>query len=163
MATSDEVVMQKKDDTDVVTWREYEALRDHLTGVFTRTTDAIEKEVQDVQLKLGDNEAAVTKIATQVTDLQTSMNTLQQSIDALRLVVEQLPPLEEDVAHEEGSVCNDNAIPNQQANGHGRGVYPGRGRGFVPLGRGAQRVPLQAADDSLGKPKFSIPDRKSVV
>ena len=27
MAASDEVVMQKKDDTDVVTWREYEALQ----------------------------------------------------------------------------------------------------------------------------------------
>ena len=159
MAASDEVVMQKKDDTDVVTWREYEALRDHLTGVFTRTTDAIEKEVQDVQLKLGDNETAVTKIATQVTELQTSMNTLQQSIDALRIMVEQQPPpLEEDVAQdEEGSVHNDNAIPNAQAHGHGRGVYPGRGRGFVPIGRGAQRVPLQAADDGLGKPKFSIP------
>ena len=113
MATSDEVVMQKKDATDVVTWREYEALRDHLTGVFTRTTDAIEKEVQDVKLKLGDNEAAVNHIGTQVTELQTSMNNLQQSIDALRLVVEQQPPpLEEDVAHEEGSVHNDNVIPN---------------------------------------------------
>ena len=139
MSTSDEVVMQKKAEGDTVTWREYEALRDHLTGVFTRTTDAIEKEVQDVQLKLGDNEAAVTKIATQVTELQTSMNTLQQSIDALRIMVEQQPPpLEEDVAQdEEGSVHNDNAIPNAQANGHGRGIYPGCGRGFVPLGRGA--------------------------
>ena len=112
MSTSDEVVMQKKAEGDAVTWREYEALRDHLTGVFTRSTDAIEKDVQDVQLKLGDNEAAVTKIATQVTELQTSMNTLQQSIDALRITVEQQPPpLEEDGAHdEEGSVHNDNAV-----------------------------------------------------
>ena len=92
-SSSDEVVMQKKVEGDPVTWREYEALRDHLTGVFTRTTDAIEKNVQDVQLKLGDNETSVNNITTQVTTLQTSMNTLQQSIDALRLVVEQQPPL----------------------------------------------------------------------
>ena len=43
-----------------------------------------------------------------------------------------------------------------QANGRGRGNPPGRGRGWVPVGR-AQRLPLQAADDGLGKPKFSIP------
>ena len=86
MSTSDEVVMQKKAEGDTVTWREYEALRDHLTGVFSRTTDAIEK---DVQLKLADNETAVTNITTQVTALQTSMNTLQQSIDALRRVFDQ--------------------------------------------------------------------------
>ena len=116
MSTSDEVVMQKKAEGDTVTWREYEALRDHLTGVFSRTTDAIEKDVQDVQLKLTDNETAVTNITTQVTALQTSMNTLQQSIDALRRVVDQQPPpLEDDAEFDEGSVHNDNAIPNAQA------------------------------------------------
>ena len=77
MSTSDEVVMQKKAEGDTVTWREYEALRDHLTGVFSRTTDAIEKDVQDVQLKLTDNETVFTNITTQVTALQRSMNTLQ--------------------------------------------------------------------------------------
>ena len=132
-------------------------MRDHLTGVFSRTTDAIEKDVQDVQLKLTDNETAVTNITTQVTALQTSMNTLQQSIDALRRVVDQQPPpLEEDAEFDDGSVHADNEVPNVQANGRGRGNHPGRGRGFVPIGR-AQRLPLQAADDGLGKPKFSIP------
>ena len=131
--------MQKKAEGDTVTWREYEALRDHLTGVFSHTTDAIEK---DVQLKLADNETTVTNITTQVTALQTSMNTLQQSIDALRRVVnQQPPPLEEDAEFDDGSVHADNEVPNVQANGRGRGNPPGHGRGFVPVGR-AQRLPL---------------------
>ena len=46
MSTSDEVVMQKKDDNDAVTWREYEALRDHLQGVITRSTESIDNDVQ---------------------------------------------------------------------------------------------------------------------
>ena len=42
MSTSDEVVMQKKDDNDTVTWQEYEALCDHLQGVITRSTESID-------------------------------------------------------------------------------------------------------------------------
>ena len=44
--------------------------------------------------------------------------------------------------------------------GRGRAIppahAPAHGRGLAPLGR-AHRVPNQAADDGLGKPKFSIP------
>ena len=52
MSTSDEVVMQKKDDSETVTWREYEALRDHLQGVISRSTKSIDNDVQALQLKL---------------------------------------------------------------------------------------------------------------
>jgi hypothetical protein len=37
-------VMQKKPDETLVIWREYEALRDHLDRIITRTTDTIDSD-----------------------------------------------------------------------------------------------------------------------
>ena len=44
-SSDDDVVMQKKKDEELVNWREYEALKSHLTRVFTNTTDAIDKNL----------------------------------------------------------------------------------------------------------------------
>jgi hypothetical protein len=52
MSSSGVDVMQKKLDDTPIIWREYEALRDHLTVVFNNTTDSIETEVRSIQLKL---------------------------------------------------------------------------------------------------------------
>ena len=57
--SSSEVVMQKKDDNDTVTWREYEALCDHFTGIFHRNATTTDGNIQAVQLKLDDTEATV--------------------------------------------------------------------------------------------------------
>jgi Na+/phosphate symporter len=46
MSTSDEIVMQKKDATTPVTWSDYEHLRDHLTGMFDKSTSKLEEDVQ---------------------------------------------------------------------------------------------------------------------
>ena len=53
MSTSDnDGVLQKKKDDELVNWREYEALKSHLTRVFTNTTDAIDKNLQDMNMRL---------------------------------------------------------------------------------------------------------------
>ena len=62
MDTSGEVVMQKKDDNDAVTWREYEALRDHLQGVITRSTESIDNDVQALQLKLDQTDNTINTV-----------------------------------------------------------------------------------------------------
>ena len=60
MSLSDDVdVMQKKTAETPVIWREYEALRDHLTRTFTSQTEALDTEVQNVQLKLGETDDTV--------------------------------------------------------------------------------------------------------
>ena len=76
MSASDNVdVMQKKKDETPVIWREYDALRSHLTRAFTDQTEALDMEVQNVQLKLEDTDKTVNTIQTQVTELQASMLT----------------------------------------------------------------------------------------
>jgi hypothetical protein len=73
MSSSDVDVMHKKPNDTPVIWREYEALRDHLTMVFNNITDAIEAEVQNILLKLTDTDTTVHAIQTQVTDIQNSI------------------------------------------------------------------------------------------
>jgi hypothetical protein len=181
MSSSDDVdVQQKKDAASVVTWREYEALRDHLKLLITKQDDHTTREIQNVQLQLGQNDETVqavqtqvTNVQTQVTELNTHVTAIQQSITALTQAVQNLRPMFERQpahAHVGGHGENDDADArvhgenyddlNAHAYGGGRahGRAPGRGRGFAPIGahRVAQPVNVQQ-QDGLGKPKFSIP------
>ena len=69
MSSSDEIVMQKKDDNDEVTWRKYEALRDHLTGIFDRNATRTDGEIQGVRMQVIENTATINNMQGQVTDL----------------------------------------------------------------------------------------------
>ena len=149
MSSSPVDVMQKKADDATVTWREYEALRDHLTGVINRSTENIDADIQAIQMKVDATETTVHTMQTQVNALQTSIQQLTTSVNGLRVAVEQRP---HHVHADDDSVQGDNAA--LMGNGRGGGV-DGRGRGFAPVG--ARRVPLQDQDDGLGKPKFTIP------
>ena len=153
MSASDVDVMQKKPDDTPVIWREYEALRDHLERIITRTTDAIDSDVQAVQMKVEATDATVNNMQVQVNDLQTSIQALTQSVNALRLTVEQRPLPHADADDESAHGDNEDFAAAGRGNGRGNGP-PFRGHGFVPVG--AQRVPFQQ-DDGLGKPKFFIP------
>jgi predicted nucleic acid-binding Zn-ribbon protein len=75
MSSSSIDVMQKKLDV-AVTWREYEALRDHLQGVITRSTNNIDSDIQDVQIKVDATKTTDNAIQVQVNDLQTSIQQL---------------------------------------------------------------------------------------
>ena len=152
MSSSDEIVMQKKDADTPVTWSDYEHLRDHLTAMFDKSVSTIDRDMQDLQLQLGGTNTNVQAIETKVDTVQTSVHTLQQSIDALRQAFEQHRPHQQQF----GDAFDDDSV-HDNIHAHARGrANPVQGRGFAPLGR-AQRVPLPAQDDGLGKPKFSIP------
>ena len=66
MSSSDEIVMQKKDATTPVTWSDYEHLRDHLTGMFDKSTTKIAEDVQAVQIKLGENQTSILGVCKQL-------------------------------------------------------------------------------------------------
>ncbi|KAK1602114.1 hypothetical protein QYE76_017157 [Lolium multiflorum] len=144
----------KKPDDTPVTWREYEALRDHLSRELRVTTETFDTEIQGVNLKVDETTTAINTVQTSMTTLQASMNTLTQAVHDIRTMVQQQPqhPFDED-----GSVNGDNAdaaAAQGMGRGVGRGLPRGVNRGFAEIG--ARRVPLQQ-DDGLGKPKFSIP------
>ena len=149
MSASDDVMQKKSHDTPVV-WREYEALRDHLTLTFTKQHEELDSSVQGVELKLGDTENAIKELKTQVTNLQASLTTLTQSVNAIRLALEQ--PNQDDF-DDADSVHNDNE--DMVGNVHGRGRGHARGRGFAPVQ--PRRVAQPQEEDPLGKPRFSIP------
>ena len=149
--SSSEVVMQKKDDNDTVTWRKYEALRDHLTGIFDRNATKTDGDIQAVQIKVDNTDATVQTMQGQMTELQTSIAQLTTAVNGLRTTVEQRFQGDPE---DDASVHGDHAPPFS-ANANGRGRGGANGRQPPPIHR-AQRV-VQLEDDGLGKPKFSIP------
>ena len=141
----------KSADTPVI-WREYEALRDHLTRNFKSQHDALDTSVQNVDLKLAETDGTVNEIQGQVADLQTKMEALTDSVNAIREALEQR---HQDGFDDADSVNEDDGAALGHAPGRGRG-HAGRGRGFAPLG--PRHVPVQPQpEDPLGKPRFSIP------
>ena len=149
--SASEVVIQKKDDNDTVKCREYEALRDHLMGIFDRNATKTDGDVQAVQIRVDNTDATVQTMQGQMTELQTSIAQLTTAVNGLRTTVEQCFQGDPE---DDASVHGDHAPPFG-ANVNGRGRGGANGRKPPPIHR-AQRV-VQPEDDGLGKPKFSIP------
>jgi hypothetical protein len=53
MSSSDETVSQKKDRETLVTWREYEALRDNLRQALGHSADTLDGDIDAVKTQLG--------------------------------------------------------------------------------------------------------------
>jgi hypothetical protein len=49
MSSSDETVSQKKDGETLVTWRKYEALRDHLKQAIGHSADTLDGDIDVVK------------------------------------------------------------------------------------------------------------------
>ncbi|KAK1613816.1 hypothetical protein QYE76_019333 [Lolium multiflorum] len=136
---------KNKDAADVMTWREYEALRNEMRREFRDQDEELKGTVQEVAKKLDTTNETINAMQDQMTDIQ-------RNIQALTLAVENLTQQQQQQQQPE----EEDAELQDEARGVGRGVGRGnRGRGFVELG--ARRVPPQQQDDGLGKPKFSIP------
>src|SRR3954453_10188258 len=105
MSLSDDVMQKKSDETPII-WREYEALRDHLTRSFNKQHEDLDATVQNVELKVEETDVNVEAIQNQVTDLQASWETLTQSVNAIRVALEQTHQDKFDDAY---SIHNDNA------------------------------------------------------
>ncbi|KAK1632107.1 hypothetical protein QYE76_006422 [Lolium multiflorum] len=114
MSSSDaKLVNQKdKDAADLITWRDFEALRNEMRREFRIEDDGLRGEVQEINQKLDATNETVTAMADQMTDIQ-------RSLQALQLAVE-------------------NLTNQQQQQDEDPDEVPGRGnrpRGWAPLGR----------------------------
>ncbi|KAK1667886.1 hypothetical protein QYE76_056045 [Lolium multiflorum] len=120
-----------KNAADLITWRDYEALRNEMRREFRIEDDELRGTVQEICQKLDATNETVTTMTDQMTDIQ-------HSLQALQLAVE-------------------NLANQQQQQDDDPDEVPGRGdrpRGWAPLGchgRGHDE------EDGLGKLKFSIP------
>ena len=88
MSSSEETVLQKKDAEAMVTWREYEALRDHLKRTIEHSADTLDGDIEAVKTQLGTTETTINTIQTQVTDIQTNMTRLEATMTRLTGMLE---------------------------------------------------------------------------
>ncbi|KAK1603858.1 hypothetical protein QYE76_027531 [Lolium multiflorum] len=142
MSASDHklVNQENKDSADIITWREYEALRNKMQREFRTQDDELRGTVQGISQKLDATSETGNTIKDQMTDIQRTLQVLQMSVENLTNQQQQ-----ED---EEPDL-------QDEAPGVGRGVGRGnRPRGWAELGCHGHGLD---EDDGLGKPKFSIP------
>ncbi|KAK1660967.1 hypothetical protein QYE76_049126 [Lolium multiflorum] len=142
MSASDNKIVnqENKNSADIITWREYEALRNEMRREFRTQDDELRGTVQEISQKLDATNETVTTMKDQMTDIQRTLQALQMSVENLTNLQQQEDE-EPDLQDEAPGV----------GRGDGRGY---RGRGFAELGchgRGLDE------EDGLGKPKFSIP------
>ncbi|KAK1653101.1 hypothetical protein QYE76_070906 [Lolium multiflorum] len=141
MSASDNKIVnqENKNSADIITWREYEALRNEMRREFRTKDDELKGTVDEIKQTLDATNVTVTGLADQMTDIQRNIADMRLAIENLTAQQQQDdddPELEDD-AH--------------NARGAPRGHRP---RGWVPLGRNGRG---QDEEDGLGKPKFSIP------
>ncbi|KAK1631605.1 hypothetical protein QYE76_005920 [Lolium multiflorum] len=142
MSASDHklVNQENKSAADIITWREYEALRNEMRREFRAQDDVLNGKVEEISQKLDATHVTVTTMQDQMTDVQ-------RSLADLRLAVENLTAQQQQEDDEDPELQDDAHNARDAPRGH-------RPRGWVPLGRNGRG---QDEEDGLGKPKFSIP------
>ncbi|KAK1661982.1 hypothetical protein QYE76_050141 [Lolium multiflorum] len=85
MSASDQKIVnqENKDSTDIITWREYEALRNEMRREFRTQGDELGGTVQGISQKLDATNETVTTMKDQMTDIQRALQTLQMSVENL--------------------------------------------------------------------------------
>ncbi|KAK1685200.1 hypothetical protein QYE76_046048 [Lolium multiflorum] len=143
MSASDNKIVnqENKNSADIITWREFEALRNEMRREFRTQDDELKGTVDEIKQTLDATNETVTGLADQMTDIQ-------RNIADMRLAIENLTAQQQQQDDDEDPELEDDA---HNARGAPRGHRP---RGWVPLGRNGRG---QDEEDGLGKPKFSIP------
>ncbi|KAK1599248.1 hypothetical protein QYE76_016772 [Lolium multiflorum] len=136
----DQSITENKSAADIITWREYEALRNEMRREFRAQDEVLNGKIDEISQKLDATHVTVTTMQDQMTDVQ-------RSLADLRLAVENLTAQQQQ---------EDDDDPELQDDAHNARDAPrgNRPRGWVPLGRNGRG---QDEEDGLGKPKFSIP------
>ncbi|KAK1627392.1 hypothetical protein QYE76_001707 [Lolium multiflorum] len=142
MSASDHKIVnqENKSAADIITWREYEALRNEMRREFRDQDEVLNGKIDEISQKLDATHVTVTTMQDQMTDVQ-------RNLADLRLAVENLTAQQQQ---------EDDEDPELQDDAHNARDAPrgNRPRGWAPLGRNGRG---QDEEDGLGKPKFSIP------
>ncbi|KAK1614782.1 hypothetical protein QYE76_020299, partial [Lolium multiflorum] len=133
------VNQENKNSADIITWREYEALRNEMRCEFCIQDDELRGTVQGISQKLDATSETVTTMKDQMTDIQRSLQALHLAVDNL---THQQQQEDEDEAEDDAPNANRGAARGNRARGFAELRRPGRGF---------------EEEDGLGKPKFSIP------
>ncbi|KAK1644593.1 hypothetical protein QYE76_062398 [Lolium multiflorum] len=139
MSASDHklVNQENKSAADIITWREFEALRNEMRREFRAQDDVLNGKVEEINQKLDATNETVTAMADQVTDIQRTLRTLSMNVENL---------------------TNQQRQQNEDADeALGRGDRP---RGWAPLGRNGRG---QDEEDGLGHFKRDCPNRKVMI
>ncbi|KAK1618786.1 hypothetical protein QYE76_024303 [Lolium multiflorum] len=136
------VNQENKNSADIITWREYEALRNEMRREFRTNDDELKSTVDEIKQTLDATNVTVTGLSDQMTDIQRNIADMRLAIENLTVLQQQQQDDDEDPELEDDA---------HNARGAPRGHRP---RGLVPLGRNGRG---QDEEDGLGKPKFSIP------
>ncbi|KAK1660230.1 hypothetical protein QYE76_048389 [Lolium multiflorum] len=85
MSASDEKIVNQKNKNfaDVMTWREYEALRNEMRREFRSQDDELRGTVHEISQKLDATNETVTTMQDQMTDIQHSLQVLHIAVDNL--------------------------------------------------------------------------------
>ncbi|KAK1652758.1 hypothetical protein QYE76_070563 [Lolium multiflorum] len=144
MSASDNKIVnqENKNSADIITWREYEALRNEMRREFRTNDDELKSTVDEIKQTLDATNVTVTGLSDQMTDIQRNIADMRLAIENLTVLQQQQQEDDDDPELEDDA---------HNARGAPRGHRP---RGFVPLGRNGRG---QDEEDGLGKPKFSIP------
>ncbi|KAK1611751.1 hypothetical protein QYE76_035424 [Lolium multiflorum] len=121
---------KKMDVVDIVSWREYEALRNEMRRKFREQGERLNEDIQKVTKNLDATNETVNTIQEQMTDVQ-------RNLQALALAIDNLTQKQQQSHHEDEESNHDNfdEEPAAEERGVGCGVGRGaRGRGFVPVG-----------------------------
>ncbi|KAK1642226.1 hypothetical protein QYE76_060031 [Lolium multiflorum] len=126
---------------DIITWREYEALRNEMRREFRAQDEVLNGKIDEISQKLDATHVTVTIMQDQMTDVQ-------RNLADLRLAIENLTTQQQQQ--------DDDDDPELQDDAHNARDAPrvNRARGWVPLGRNGRG---QDEEYGLGKPKFTIP------
>ncbi|KAK1614275.1 hypothetical protein QYE76_019792 [Lolium multiflorum] len=115
---------ENKSAADIITWREFEALRNEMRREFRAQHDVLNGTVQEISQKLNTTNETVTAMQDKMTDIQRTLRTLTMSVENL---------------------TNQQRQQNEDADeAPGRGDRP---RGWAPLGRNGRG---QDEEDGLG-------------
>ncbi|KAK1650465.1 hypothetical protein QYE76_068270 [Lolium multiflorum] len=139
---TDVKMAENKNSADIITWREYEALRNEMRREFRTKDDELKSTVDEIKQTLDATNVTVTGLSDQMTDIQRNIADMRLAIENLTVLQQQQQEDDEDPELEDDA---------HNARGAPRGHRP---RGWVPLGRNGRG---QDEEDGLGKPKFSIP------
>ncbi|KAK1613441.1 hypothetical protein QYE76_037114 [Lolium multiflorum] len=74
---------ENKDSADIITWREFEALRNEMRREFRTQDDELKGTVEEINQKMDATNETVTAMADQMTDIQRTLQTLQLVVDNL--------------------------------------------------------------------------------